>query len=599
MGEVFGDTRSLQASDRTALDKLAGGKCNPHEFIGLDLARRAGKICARLGVQIGLLVGRDGRVERAVLGTRDRIYLPDLGRYRLSKGRLRRLRFIVFLPEGQHRIEAHRSQELFYAKSRSNSTAERVLSPTLAADLLTDLEKLRFDAVAGIAVDSSGSPGPVSIVFIEPQETHSGPRSDRKNDTRRPMQGKTFGFVHARDIHEIGFAFDEFVEDLEARFGAASIATHKVSADQAVLVGVYTGNAEEGKASMLELEELARTADLDVLDIIIQRRREIDPRTVIGKGKIEEIVLHCLDVGANFLVFDRELTPGQLRTITNMTELRVIDRSMLILDIFAQRAKSSEGRVQVELAQLKYSLPRLTERDTGLSRLTGGIGGRGPGETKLEIGRRRSRDRIHELEKRIEQLANQRGVRRERRQSRGVPVIAIVGYTNAGKSTLLNALTKGDVLVENKLFATLDPSSRRMRFPNEKEVIFVDTVGFIRELPKELVTAFRATLEEVGQADVLVHVVDASNLEMRKQIEVVEQTLASLGFGDKPKVLVLNKTDLLAPPEVRSLERSLRAIAISALTREGFQTLLTILQEELNRTFSGRDPGRFTELPSW
>ncbi|MCB0325037.1 MAG: GTPase HflX, partial [Bdellovibrionales bacterium] len=291
--------------------------------------------------------------------------------------------------------------------------------------------------------------------------------------------------------------------------------------------------------------------------------------------------------------------PGQLRSITRLTELRVIDRSMLILDIFAQRAKSSEGRLQVELAQLQYSLPRLTEKDTGLSRLTGGIGGRGPGETKLEIGRRRSRDRIAELEKKIEKLAQQRGLRRERRQSRGVPVVAIVGYTNAGKSTLLNALTKGDVLAESKLFATLDPSSRRMRFPNEKEVIFIDTVGFIRELPKELVIAFRATLEEVGEADLLLHVVDATNIEMRRQIEVVEETLTSLGYGEKPKLLVLNKTDLLSDVEVRSLVNTVGGLPVSAVSRIGLSELVLELQQELGRTFRGQDPGRFVEATPW
>jgi GTP-binding protein HflX len=269
---------------------------------------------------------------------------------------------------------------------------------------------------------------------------------------------------------------------------------------------------------------------------------------------------------------------------------------MLILDIFAQRAKSSEGRLQVELAQLKYSLPRLTERDTGLSRLSGGIGGRGPGETKLEVSRRRARDRIAELERRIDKVAEQRGLRRERRQSRGVPVVAIVGYTNAGKSTLLNALTKGDVLVENKLFATLDPSSRRMRFPNEKEVIFVDTVGFIRELPKELVAAFRATLEEVGEADLLVHVVDGSHIELRNQLEVVKETLASLGFGEKPRILVINKVDLLSELEAKSLVNTLGGLAVSALRRDGFQELIMRIQDELNRTFPGRDPGGFLDI---
>ncbi|MCC6954628.1 MAG: GTPase HflX, partial [Deltaproteobacteria bacterium] len=243
------------------------------------------------------------------------------------------------------------------------------------------------------------------------------------------------------------------------------------------------------------------------------------------------------------------------------------------------------------------SLPRLTDKDTGLSRLTGGIGGRGPGETKLEISRRRARDRIADLERRIDKIASQRGVRRHLRQERGVPVVAIVGYTNSGKSTLLNALTRADVLVENKLFATLDPSSRRMRFPNDREVIFVDTVGFIRELPDELVNAFRATLEEVGEADLLVHLVDASNPDLRKQVDVVNGTLESLGFGSKPKVLVLNKIDLISDFEVQALQNALGAMSVSATRRVGFQDLVHRIQDELRDSFRGVDPGGFIYQP--
>ena len=306
-------------------------------------------------------------------------------------------------------------------------------------------------------------------------------------------------------------------------------------------------------------------------------------------------MLHCLDLGADLLIFDCELTPGQLRSITNSTELKVLDRSMLILDIFAQRAVTKEGRLQVELAQLKYSLPRLTEKDSGLSRLTGGIGGRGPGETKLEISRRRTRKRISDLEKKIDKIASQRAVRRERRRSRGVPVVAIVGYTNAGKSTLLNALTKGDVLVESKLFATLDPSSRRMRFPNDREVIFVDTVGFIRDLPKELIAAFRATLEEVSVADVLIHLVDATNPEREKQIEIVGHTLSDLELDEKPRLLVFNKTDRLTELETQSMLNAFGGLAVSAVARQGFEELLVTVQEMLVESFAGQDPGHFLD----
>jgi len=400
-------------------------------------------------------------------------------------------------------------------------------------------------------------------------------------------------------VFDLQLDFGEFIRELEAELKLARPKTREILDDQAVLVGVYTTKPEEAEASMTELKELAISANISVVDAVVQRRKMIDKRTVLGSGKLEELSLHCLDLGADLLIFDRELNPSQLRSITQSTELRVIDRSMLILDVFAQRAKSSEGRIQVELAQLKYSLPRLSDKEVGLSRLAGGIGGRGPGETKLEIGRRRARDRISFLEKKIEQIASQRELRRDKRQSRGVPVISIVGYTNAGKSTLLNAVTKSKVFAESKLFATLDTSSRRMRFPNEKEVVFVDTVGFIRELPKELVAAFRATLEEVGEADLLIHLVDASDGDMRKKIEVVENTLSSLGFSEKPSILVLNKVDLLNPLEMKALLNSFDAIAVSAETRFGFENLIKRVQLELLDHFKGQDPGRFTEIQSF
>lgn len=609
MKAIFGDTKQLRASERTALEKLATKRTNPREIIDTELAKRASRLCAVLGVQLGLLIGRDGRVAHVVLGAKEKIYLPDLGRFRLDAARLRRVRLVVFLPDGQHTLRNFRRQDFIFTRrnggksfrsrtssfSTESSDGEKVLSPEIAGDLLTDLEKLRLDAVMVIAVSAAGVPGRVSMAYLEPNDTEipvsvkGGPVFDNRG----------ISFYHVRDIYELDVDFEIFIRDLETRFRASRGKGFDTNLDHAVLVGAYTGSAAEAHSSMEELKELVSTAEIQVLDTVIQRRRSLDPKTVIGKGKIEDLVLHCLDLGADLLIFDRELTPGQLRSIANLTELRVIDRSMLILDIFSQRAKSSEGRIQVELAQLKYSLPRLTERDTGLSRLTGGIGGRGPGETKLEISRRRARQRIAELEKRIEKLARQRSLRRERRQSRGVPVVAIVGYTNAGKSTLLNTLTKGAVLAESKLFATLDPASRRMRFPNEKEVIFVDTVGFIRELPRELVNAFRATLEEVGEADLLIHVVDANNHELKMQIEVVEDTLATLGFGNTPRVLVLNKIDLLSELEVKTLVNTVDGIPVSAITREGFDPLILCLQEKLGETFSGQDPGRFIETPPW
>lgn len=569
--EIVGHISHLRPSEKRALEKLSTKRSKGHEFVDFDILRAASAIAATLEAQIGLLIGRDGYLAHVIVGTKNRLYLPDLGRYRLDSARLRRLRYVVFIPQTEQLIE------------------RRTLSPTIPQDLLTDLQKLRFDGLLVVAVKDNGLPGAVSFASLDPGATTPGTLGKTKEWSIR--------FQQAKDFQGFTLDFPEFIADLEQNITVTTKKSITTGADRALLVGVYTGSETEAKSSMEELKELCYTAGIEVLDVVIQRRRNLDPKTVMGRGKIEDLVLQSLDVGADLLIFDRELAPGQLRNITNITELRVIDRSMLILDIFAQRAVSSEGRLQVELAQLKYSLPRLTERDSGLSRLTGGIGGRGPGETKLEISRRRARDRISNLEQRIDKLTAQRGLRRERRQERGVPVIAIVGYTNAGKSTLLNALTKGDVFVENKMFATLDPTSRRMRFPNEREVLFVDTVGFIRELPEELLAAFRATLEEVSEADVLVHLVDATNIECRKQIQVVEETLADLGMSDKPTVLVLNKIDQLHSVETRSLVNTLGGILISARTRQGFPELMATLQDMLAKSFKGLDPGSFTALP--
>ena len=583
MSQLSGNLKSLKASQKQSLEKLGSRRSNAHQLINPELANKASKVATELGLMVGLILARDGKVTHVVLGSKDRIYLPDLGRFRLSAGRLRRLRLIIFLPTREGKLKKFSNLSFLAHRGKAK---EKVLSPVITDDLITDLEKLRFDTLAVIAPEANGNAGPVSFAYLEPRIINQSSIEGRVS--QRIVQ-----FQHVADLYRLNFDFEAFVSDLEDKFRAQDEELYEVGKERVLLVGAYTGPAIKAKSSMEELAELARTAGLQIVDTITQRRKSLDPKTLIGKGKLEDIVLHCLDLGADIIVFDRELSPTQLRNITNLTELRIIDRSMLILDIFAQRAKSSEGRLQVELAQLKYSLPRLTETDSGLSRLTGGIGGRGPGETKLEIGRRRARDRITRLEKQIKKVASQRELRRQRRKSRGVPVIGIVGYTNAGKSTLLNSLTKGEVLVESKLFATLDPSTRRMRFPNDKEVVFVDTVGFIRELPKELIFAFRATLEEIGEADVLVHVVDASSPELAHQMAVVEKTLEDLNYGDKPKILVLNKSDLLSGFELSSLVSNTGGLAVSALKRTGFEELIQILQEELADNFEGRDPGSF------
>src|SRR4029078_10182670 len=360
--------------------------------------------------------------------------------------------------------------------------------------------------------------------------------------------------------------------------------------DRSILVGVTTGAIADAEESMAELQKLASAAGIVVQDKIIQRRQAIDPRTVLGRGKLDELLVRSLQLGADMLVFDRELSPAQVRSLSEATDLKIIDRSQLILDIFAQRAQSSEGKIQVELAQLKYLLPRLIAgQDSAFSRLAGGIGGRGPGETKLEMDRRRVRDRINRLEKEIETQRLRRHERRKVRTRNQLPIVSIVGYTNAGKSTLLNALTNSEVRAEQRMFATLDPTSRRLRLPREQEIIVNDTVGFIRDLPPGLLSAFRSTLEEIVDSRLLIHLVDASNPRWAQQVESVERILQELKLTEIPSLLVLNKADLVTPEILEAISRQLASnsgrpvISIAATDRQTLRPLLEKIGELLSR----------------
>jgi GTP-binding protein HflX len=332
----------------------------------------------------------------------------------------------------------------------------------------------------------------------------------------------------------------------------------------ALLVSVTTASLRKASDSLAELEELAESSGIDVVGNVLQQRKGVDSRFLMGTGKLQDLIITALAKGATLIIFDQELNPSQIRSITDRIDIKVIDRTQLILDIFAQRAQTKEGKLQVELAQLKYLLPRLTAKNTAMSRLTGGIGGRGPGETKLEINRRRVRDRIARLEKALTLVKKQREQQKAKRKKRELPFIAVIGYTNAGKSTLLNTLTKSNVRVENSLFATLDPSSRRIKFPKDIEVIMTDTVGFIKDLPKDLMVAFRATLEELESADLLIHLIDISNPRYKDHFESVNKILVGLGLNHIPLINVLNKQDLVGNEKVQRERMILDGTAISA-----------------------------------
>lgn len=348
---------------------------------------------------------------------------------------------------------------------------------------------------------------------------------------------------------------------------------------RAILIGADTGEYD-AESSMDELSELAKTAGAEELARVLQKREAYEPATVIGEGKLAEVKELCGSLGAELLIFDCELTASQIRNVEDETDVRVIDRTMLILDIFAGRAVSREGKLQVELAQLRYRLPRLMGIGASLSRLGGGIGTRGPGETQLETDRRHIRRRIDKLSAELKELEERRGYARDRRKKDSVQVGAIVGYTNAGKSTLLNLLTSADVLAEDKLFATLDPTSRAIELPDGRSLLLVDTVGLIRRLPHHLVEAFKSTLEEAACADIIIHVCDVSDPEAAEKADVTLKTLADLGAAEIPVVTVLNKCDLLT----ENIPEDDSTVKISAKKAQGIDRLLQVVAANLPET---------------
>jgi GTP-binding protein HflX len=485
-----------------------------------------------IGRQVGILIDRKGRVAFVIVGDAKSIFIPDLEKeYSASNQRLRGLRL----------IHTH------------------LRSEPLSDDDLTDLALLKLDMVVAVGVEPDGLPNLAHAAHILPLNP--------QKEKWRLLEPKPPALLDIDFLGLINSLEEEIARNQPGR-------TYKTKNSRAILVSVTTSPLHEAEESAEELRQLALTSNVNVVDTLIQRRQTIDPRYLMGQGKMKELILRSMQVGADILMFDQNLNPSQLRSITDMTNLKVLDRTQLILDIFAQHAQSTDGKIQVELAQLKYLLPRLATKNTAMSRLTGGIGGRGPGETKLEINRRRAYDRIAHLEKLLKNSAQNRMVRRSRRKREGLPIISIVGYTNAGKSTLLNSLTNSHVLTEDKLFATLDTSSRRLRFPREREVIITDTVGFIRDLPPELLAAFRATLEELGDATLLLHVADASSQYLENHLGVVEKTLSTLGFNQTPRLLILNKTDKISAEMAVNLSRLHNGIPISALHQNSLLPLL-------------------------
>jgi GTP-binding protein HflX len=384
-----------------------------------------------------------------------------------------------------------------------------------------------------------------------------------------------------RTVHDLDDDFIEMVEALDEELTRHQ-APRKAGDDRDRTIVIHVSKLPPTVAqdSVDEMRELARSAGLVVVDMIIQRRPP-DPKYVTGQGKLKSAIIKAMQLGAEVLVFDLNLTPSQVKALSEMTDLKILDRTQVILDIFAQHAETREGRIQVELAQTRYLLPLLSMRQSALSRLTGGIGGRGPGETRLEVDKRRARDRITQLEREVKKLGERRELRRSVRTAREVPTIAVVGYTNAGKSTLLNHLTQSTVIAEDALFATLNPVSRRLRFPREREVIITDTVGFIRNLPDDLMDSFRTTFEELHDADLLLHVIDASAHDLDAKYDTVVKLLTDLELDQKPVLCVLNKMDKCDPETLEGLIERLKGIPLTAIDRETFPPLLDAMEREL------------------
>jgi GTP-binding protein HflX len=494
-----------------------------------------------------VLVHRSGEVDYVIVGDAGKLMLPDIGRLRAAEGRFRGLRLVHTHVRGE----------------------------ALTRDDLVDLVRLRLDLVCALQISPRGEVRSLHYAYNIPAEVGEVPYRD----------------VGPLPPGQVDVDVAELMSGLEAEF-AKKTRARDVQAKDGRAILLHVGDKSERDAvrrandGIRELRELAYTAGVEVVDTIVQVRERIDPKHVLGKGKLDDVIVRAMQLDAQVLIFDRDLTPVQSSAIAKESDLKVIDRTQLILDIFAQRAESKDGKLQVELAQLKYNMPRLAQKDDSLSRLTGGIGGRGPGETKLEIGRRRAKERVSHLEAQLKKLSRQREQRRSKRTRTGVPTIAVVGYTNAGKSTLLNTLTGSDVLAEDKLFATLDTRSRHLKVGwagyGDREVVITDTVGFIRSLPKDLFAAFRATFEEAADADLLLHVVDASDDAKDEHMETTEKVLSELGLDEIPRIVVFNKADVLAPFARKLLQKKHPdAVVLSAMDRETTRPLLVRLARHL------------------
>lgn len=533
MAKVNGNTEGIK---NTLLERMAGiydMRMAQQEFASHELVAELSELTGILGREISVYIGRDGRVADVSIGDSGKVSMPNMRLVR-NGDRLCGVRCIHTHPSGDGRLSG--------------------------VDIGT-LKSMRLDSMAALGVNAEGEATAMYAAYIGDAD-EAGERNAYIYGPMRPYK-----LPQRLLVKEIYTADD--------RLKSSTYEAEGSRPERAILVGLENSEPYD---TLDELGELAKTAGAVVVGKFTQRRSGIDNATYIGSGKAEELSLKGSELEADIFIFDDELSAIQTRNLEEILGARVIDRTALILDIFALRATSREGKLQVELAQQKYRLPRLLGQGAVMSRLGGGIGTRGPGEKKLEIDKRRIRRRIYELSEELSEIEKQRGLRRARRQRNSVPLVALVGYTNAGKSTLLNALTGAGVMAEDMLFATLDPVVRQAMLPDGTPVLLSDTVGFINKLPHDLVEAFRSTLEEAAAADLILHVVDRSSSYYESQMAVVEEVLSSLGAGDVPRINVYNKRDLIdehIPAD---------GIFISAARGEGIDLLLSEMERQLNST---------------
>ncbi|GAB5602077.1 GTPase HflX [Thermus sp. FJN-A] len=537
MEKIFGRTEGLKKSELRKLSNLYRRRVPKERVLTPELAQALAGLSQEVGRPISLLLDREGRVVRVGVGDAKELPIPEGAR-------------------AERRLSGYRLLHTHLAKGGLSR-------PDLSVLFLN-----RLDNLAALEVEE-GRPTTLHLAFLSPPQA-------QEEDWRILPPKPYFQYL---DL-DLRAQVEALEEELSRQARVREL--QDGSGERAILVGVDLGEGPEAEAGLEELAELTRTAGGVPVRKVLVFRQHLDPRYLVGLGKLEELKSLAYHENASTLIFGLELSPAQAREIEKATGLKVLDRTQLILDIFALHAKTPEAQAQVELAQLKYLLPRLVGKGKELSRLGGGIGTRGPGETKLEVDRRRLLARVAHLSRKLEEYAKRREEARRQRKRRGIPLIAVVGYTNAGKTTLLSALARGGEPGEDKLFATLRPLTRRGFLPGVGEVLFTDTVGFIRHMPEELLTAFRATLEEVREADLLVHVLDASEEGALGRYRVVEALLRDLGV-EAPRVLALSKADRAAPYDVYYLRERLGGIPVSAVKGTGLKELKEALAEALLR----------------